>query len=662
MNEYDKQLINYWSLKHFFNAEQDRYKEKKLICNSFARTNSFGFNQESLFIYLFSDVYNRYLKMNGYNVLYTTGLNNSAYSAISFAKNHSLDYQEVPLNFKSNLDDLGIGYDSNYFYKTTDNKLLLELDNFFKDEYMNHIKYVSKEVYANKEKNRYYNDFEINFSFGHAYSKYSGEELFLTKANVFVLDFSEFEDDIRNNISNLKIDDKYKEELLHTLGDYQTLTIPFKINDNLNLDIELLEPELMSGISFIALNPLKMDVLKYVSNEEYDEVYKYMQNGYSAGKFTGFMAKNPINYHDICLIVSYTFDEAIHVGIPAKSNADFEFAKEFGLDTIELFRGDQLINSDFLDGLNQEKAKEKILEESRMEDFGIIKHHFKIHDLIISNSDNIGTPIPFEVIDDGFNYKVVDSKYFPLVQNKFLKVLYGLTPEKNIELINHTFNSIYQTSVIKNYLDNKNIYFESDEFVNHVIDIIYEEELAQAILFPLIFKLVSGKTIVNHDYIILKDSYPDQDFIQENNNLNISFVSDSLGKYSTDAIRLYTLKKSRDKNFEEIFFKLNKAEQFLAELGQKFSEGFVDNNYNLDNEIYQLVNEINRNIKENKLEDYAANIEFFFYKTLKNKKWTEDEALIYLKLLSPICPFICEKLFKEIYNSENLLFEEWPTY
>ena len=134
------------------------------------------------------------------------------------------------------------------------------------------------------------------------------------------------------------------------------------------------------------------------------------------------------------------------------------------------------------------------------------------------------------------------------------------------------------------------------------------------------------------------------------------------GKYSTDAIRLYTLKKSRDKNFEEIFFKLNKAEQFLAELGQKFSEGFVDNNYNLDNEIYQLVNEINRNIKENKLEDYAANIEFFFYKTLKNKKWTEDEALIYLKLLSPICPFICEKLFKEIYNSENLLFEEWPTY
>ena len=361
MNEFDKQLINYWSLKHFFNAEQDRYKEKKLICNSFARTNSFGFNQESLFIYLFSDVYNRYLKMNGYNVLYTTGLNNSAYSAISFARNHSLDYQEVPLNFKSNLDDLGIGYDSNYFYKTTDNKLLLELDNFFKDEYMNHIKYVSKEVYANKEKNRYYNDFEINFSFGHAYSKYSGEELFLTKANVFVLDFSEFEDDIRNNISNLKIDDKYKEELLHTLGDYQTLTIPFKINDNLNLDIELLEPELMSGISFIALNPLKMDVLKYVSNEEYDEVYKYMQNGYSTGKFTGFMAKNPINYHDICLIVSYTFDEAIHVGIPAKSNADFEFAKEFGLDTIELFRGDQLINSDFLDGLNQEKAKEKIL-------------------------------------------------------------------------------------------------------------------------------------------------------------------------------------------------------------------------------------------------------------------------------------------------------------
>lgn len=662
MKDFEKELIDYWATKHFFNAEQDRYKERKLIYNSFARTNSYELNQESLFIYLVSDIYNRYSKMNGLNVLYTTGFNNLAYSSISFAKNHGLDYLEVPSSYKNNLDNLGIGYDSNYIYKLSDNRIMNELDTFFSLNYNKTIKYVSKEVYTNKEKNRIYNDFEINHNFTHHYSKYTNEELILSKVNFFTLDISQIEDSIRENINKLKISDSYKQKMLNVLGDYETITIPFVINDSLSLEIELDNPELMSGISFIALNPSKMDVLKYVSNDEYEEVYKYMQNGYSSGKFSGFMCKNPLNYQDICIIISYNFDETIHVGIPSINKADLDFANEFGLDVVQLFSSDLLINSDFLDGLNQKEAREKILEEARCEDFGVLKHHFKTHEIIISNPDNIGAPIPFEIIDDGFNYKVVDEKYYPLSQNKFQKVIYGTTPERNIELINQTFNSIYISSVLKNYIENGSIYFESDQFVNNETDIIYEEELANEILFPLIFRLVMNKEIKDKSYIILSDSYPDYDYINENNNLNVHFVTDSLAKYSTDAIRLYTIKHSKDKNFEEILFKLNKTDEFLNELKEKFDTPFANDNFDLDNKLYNLVKEVNCYIDDYKFEDYAASLEFFFYKELKNKKWTEDQALLYLKLISPICPFISEYLFKKIYHSENILFEEWPTY
>ena len=661
--EFVNNLINKWNSKHYFNAEKDRYKQKKLIYNSFTRTNSYEFNSETLYPYLFCDTLNRYYKMKGYNVLYETGVNDLSKSSFNFAKKTNIDYLKLSDSYKSNLDNLGIGYDPNYFINSSNTKLIKEMDNFFNRHFNKEIKLEKIEVYTDSSNTKYYNSYEYNIVQDCAYSKETNELLNKIETNVFTLDISNIEDKIRENIDKLNIDNTYKSTMLESLGDYSNLIVPFYIDKNLYLNIELDNPHLMAGISFIALNPSLMDVKPFIAEEEYDSVYKYMQNGYSLGVFSGNFFKNPLNYSNICIIISYNYNEAIHVGIPQINEYDLEVVQTLGLDYNYCINTNNstLINSDFLNNLTLNDARKKIIEEYVAEGMGDRVKHFKVKKLIISSIDLTGAPIPLEVKNLEVKYNLLDSSYLPIYYNRFNKIIYSKSIDRNIELINQTFNNLYQTSITKLYIDNKDNYYESNDFVNNISEVVLEEDIIEEILCPIIFHLIDDTNILNKEYIILKNSKPSIEFINKNNNLNINFISESINKYSVDTIRLYTIKNYKNIEYEEIFYKLDQCETFINDL-KNSCENFSEQDFELDNKLYNLVNRLNELINVLDITNYTKELEFFFYKEINNKKWTQDQALTYLKLLSIICPFVCEYIFNLKFDNYDILFEEWPTY
>ncbi len=662
-SQFDLKFIKETNTKHFFDAENDRYKKKKLLYNSFAKPNSFEFDSQTIYPYILADTYNRYYKMNGYNVLYMTGLNNLSFSSYQFSKNHNIDYLESGKKYREAIDNLNIGYDSHYFFNLSDKKIVSLMDDFFKRHYKKDIFYDNIDVYSTSIKDRYYNHFEIKEENNRFYSKYTNEELFKTKAKVFYLDIKKYEDKIREEINNLDLDLKYKNEILSLLGDYQNIVVPFNISKDLKLDIELSHPEYMAGISFIALNPKYMDVLPFVSEEEYNLVYKFMQNGYEDGKFSGLFCKNPLNYNDICIMISYNFEEAIHVGIPEISDIDKEFCNKFGLEYLLITSNNHLIHSDFLDGLTPIDARKTIIDAFSNEGACEVINHFRQDKIIISSTDETGAPIPFEITKDGFDYSVLESQYYPLLYNRFGKVIYGKTPSYPVELVNLTFNNLYQTSILRMFLQNKDNYYSFQDFLNYEEDFIYESELANEILFPLIFNIIDSNEIRKIKYHIMLEEYPDYQLINENNNLNIHFVSDVLTRCSRDALRFYILQHPNDTNFEESILKINKIDKFLEDVYTKYYEGFSDVNMELDNTMYDLVNDLTNDINNLRIDLYVSKLEYVFNNKIRNKKWTEDEALIYLKLLSIVCPFITEFLFENVFNQHNyIIFEEWPKY
>ena len=102
-------------------------------------------------------------------------------------------------------------------------------------------------------------------------------------------------------------------------------------------------------------------------------------------------------------------------GCPAHDQRDFDFAKKYNLEIIkvvsdgnddsdltEAFTGTgKLINSDFLNNLNVDSAKEKIINEIEKKNLGKRKTLFRLKDWGISRQRYWGCPIPMIYLEDG---------------------------------------------------------------------------------------------------------------------------------------------------------------------------------------------------------------------------------------------------------------------
>ena len=119
-------------------------------------------------------------------------------------------------------------------------------------------------------------------------------------------------------------------------------------------------------------------------------------------------------------------------GCPAHDQRDFDFAKKYKLEIIkvvsngndeelkEAYTGSgKLINSDFLNDLNIDEAKQKIIKEVENKKIGNSKTLFRLKDWGVSRQRYWGCPIPMIYLEDG-TVVPVEKKNFQL---NYLKIL-----------------------------------------------------------------------------------------------------------------------------------------------------------------------------------------------------------------------------------------------
>ena len=104
-------------------------------------------------------------------------------------------------------------------------------------------------------------------------------------------------------------------------------------------------------------------------------------------------------------------------GCPAHDQRDLEFAKKYNLEIIPVVSPNKsknieikneaytdkgyIINSDFINGLDTEKAKKKIIEELKNKNIGNSKTIYRLKDWGISRQRYWGCPIPILYREDG---------------------------------------------------------------------------------------------------------------------------------------------------------------------------------------------------------------------------------------------------------------------
>ena len=173
----------------------------------------------------------------------------------------------------------------------------------------------------------------------------------------------------------------------------------------------------------LVISPEHSIVEKITSDAYKDEIGKYILtssrksdlqrtdlNKNKTGTFTGAFAINPVNNKKIPIwigdYVLTSYGTGAIMAVPGHDERDYEFAKKYSLDIRQVVDGDNVnldeeaftedgvaVNSDFINGLNTEHAKSKMIDYIEKNNFGKAQTNFKLKDWLFPGR-YWGTPIP----------------------------------------------------------------------------------------------------------------------------------------------------------------------------------------------------------------------------------------------------------------------------
>ncbi len=231
------------------------------------------------------------------------------------------------------------------------------------------------------------------------------------------------------------------------IGKSEGLEIDFFSESNLKIRVFTTRPDTLFGATYLVLAPEHPLVAELTSKEKKAEVEKYILDSSTksdldrtelskekTGVFLGSFAIHPLNKDKkipiwISDYVLATYGTGAIMAVPAHDSRDFEFAKKFDLEIIQVIEGPSIEKESFdskdstcinsksseldLNGLNYKDAFKKISEFVETKKIGNIKTQYKLRDWLFARQRYWGEPMPL-VSFDGFTKDIPESE-LPLI-------------------------------------------------------------------------------------------------------------------------------------------------------------------------------------------------------------------------------------------------------
>ena len=172
----------------------------------------------------------------------------------------------------------------------------------------------------------------------------------------------------------------------------------------------VLAPEHPLVEPLVAGGPHEEEIRAYVKRVSAASELERMATGEKSGIFIGRYCINPANGKRVPLFIAdyvlMGYGTGAIMGVPGEDQRDWDFASERGLEIIrtvrppagwegEAYTGDGTsINSDFLNGLETEAAKERIIAWLEEKGIGRRAVKYRLHDWLVSRQRYWGCPIP----------------------------------------------------------------------------------------------------------------------------------------------------------------------------------------------------------------------------------------------------------------------------
>ena len=434
-----------WDESKLYEVEADSSKQKMYISGMFPYPSGAGLHTGHARSYTIVDSIARFYRQQGKNVLNPIGWDTFGLPAENYAIKTGISPQEATKtnieNFKKQFKRLGISIDWSREINTSNPEYYKWTQWIFREMYKKGLAY-RKESYqwwCDNDKTVLANEQVEN---GRCWR--CGEEVSKKQMTQWFFKITAYADELLADIDELDWPEKIKTMQRNWIGKSEGAEIEFEIADGNakgeKIKVFTTRPDTIFGVTFLTIAP-EHSLLEKLSNDlTNEEINKYkkeslkkseierQENKEKTGIFTGSHAINPVNGKRIPIWVSdYVlggYGEGAVMAVPAHDDRDYEFAKKFNLDIVEViekpagviddnpcYHGEGvMINSGEFNGQDSANVREQITDWLEQSGIGCAKTTYKMRDWLISRQRYWGCPIPIAYDKDGKEHLIPEDQ------------------------------------------------------------------------------------------------------------------------------------------------------------------------------------------------------------------------------------------------------------
>lgn len=684
--------------------------------------------------YSMMDTVARLKRMKGFNVMYPIGWDAFGLPTENYAIKVKRPPQEITneniSNFRRQLKSLGLSFDWDREVNTTD-------PNYYKWTQWIFLKLFEKGLATKSE-------MPINWcpkcKVGCANEEVvdsrherCGETVEKRNISQWVLKITEYADRLDDELDLVSFPDSVKALQRNWIGRKTWYDIEYKVeNSEEVIKVSTTRPDTQFGSTFVVVAP-EHDILKkllpLMRDEDRKNVQEYVSESLKkselerlsdtkekTGVFTGLFCINSISKSRLPIYIAdfvlTTVGTGMVVGVPAHDLRDFEFSQKFGIPVKRVIEGEEgdrseissveqvyegegkVFNSEFLDGLRSEEAREKVGEYIKKNGIGDVVTRYHLRDWIFSRQHYWGEPIPI-VHCEKCGMVPLPENELPLelpVVEQYEPTDTGESPLANVsEWVNTTCPKCKgpgkrETDTMPNwagsswyylrYCDPENTEnFVSRENSDYWMPVDHYEGGQEHITLHLLYSRFWHKVLFDLGYVRDQEPYSSRSIhgvvlgeggVKMSKSLgNVIGPDELVEKYGADVTRAYMMFMGPyDGNVEWSTRTIEGVKRFVSKyfvfLLSAWDLKVERSEEKLKVAINRLVNKIEKDITDFKFNTAVAAL-MQFYNQYSREKFDKEDITKLLIVSAPMLPHISEEIWSKTIGTNSSIHDQlWP--
>ena len=416
-----------WEEQQAFKAVDGSDKPKFYGLVEFPYPSGAGMHVGHIKAYSSIEVLSRKRRMQGYNVLFPIGFDAFGLPTENYAIKTNTHPREITdqniAKFTNQLKSVGFSFDwsrvidttQEDFYKWTQWIFLKMFENglVFRDKTLVNYCPSCKVVLSNEDSQG--GKCDICHS-----------DVIQKSKDVWYLRITQYADKLLEGLEDVDYPANIKQQQVNWIGKSTGAFVNFAVDGiDETLQIYTTRPDTLFGVTFMVIAPEHPLIDKYADRiTNMDAIKAYREECAKKTEFErtqlvkektgvciqGLEGVNPVNGKKIPIyIADYVmmgYGTGAIMAVPAHDQRDYDFAKKFGIDIIQVIKGGdiekeaytgdgEMINSDFLNGyINKKDSIKRMLEELEKKGIGKAGVQYKMKDWAFNRQRYWGEPIP----------------------------------------------------------------------------------------------------------------------------------------------------------------------------------------------------------------------------------------------------------------------------